>query len=75
MKNYKVFRVSENSNAFGLKQFYAMAKDGATFRACANSLNLPKIGSIITGSSRSGFELIEFLDCAPYDVVKEVYNN
>ena len=74
MKNYKVFRVSENSNSFGLKQFYAMAKDGVTFRACANSLNLPKIGSIITGT-RSGFELIEFLDSAPSDVVKEVYNN
>lgn len=36
--------ISENHNSFGLKQAFLIAKDGTTFKACANDLNIPKRG-------------------------------
>lgn len=68
---YKVFRISENSNSFGLKQFYAMNDKGEMMRACANYLNIPKMGQSVD-PNRGGFELIEKLGEAPSEVVKEV---
>lgn len=83
-KKFLVFRVSENSNSFGLKQFYAMAEDGQTFHACANSLNTPKKGDILEMTLRDNslnlfqvtgkYELLTHLEeNAPQDVIEEVY--
>lgn len=69
---YKVFRVSENTNSFGLKQFYAMNKDGKTFKACKSSQFAPKIGDMV--DYNGSFELKELVGIAPAEVIKEVFN-
>lgn len=68
---YKVFRVSENANSFGLKQFYAINEDGGTFCACANSLNMPVIGQDV--DINGNWELKENLPDAPEEVIEEVW--
>lgn len=69
---YKVFRVSENTNSFGLKQFYAMNKDGIVFRACKYSEFAPKVGQLV--DFNGSYELKEVIGEAPSEVQKEVWN-
>lgn len=70
---YKVFAISENTNSFGLKQFYAMNEKGDTIRACANYLNVPKRGDVLKSPKDGPFELFEEVGIAPDDVIKEVF--
>lgn len=81
-KEFKIIAISENSNSFGLKQFLAVARDGSAFKACANYLNLPTKGSIISMPmtidgvllpSKMSYELCELVEPAPYKVVTELF--
>lgn len=66
IEKFKVFRVSLNTNSFGLREFYMMAKNGVAYKACANSLNVPKKGEtvsipLIEGKEGvGGFKKIEY---------------
>ena len=45
---FKVVAVTSNTNSFGLKQCILVARNGLAYKACANSLNMPEQGSVIT---------------------------
>lgn len=86
-KVFKVVRVSENTNSFGLFKQFMMAKDGSTFTGCFNSKNIKGVGEevvaeitlnddgVITDTYFKGGELIERLMTAPEIVVKEVWKD
>ena len=83
---FKVVAVSENTNSFGLKQMVMVGRKGEAFKACFNSLNVKKQGDIIHGivtlnddakikrAEFTGGELVERVEDAPEDVIKEVWN-
>lgn len=82
-ENFKVVTISDNSNSFGLKQFICVAKSGKAYKACANSLNLPKQGALVVAKTVSGtnqhqfkgsFELVESMDDCPKEVVEEIWD-
>jgi len=45
---FKVIAITSNTNSFGLRQCVLVAKNGLAYKACANSINMPKQGSVIT---------------------------
>ena len=47
LKEFKVVAVSTNTNSFGLYQMIVMARDGQTYKTCANQYNVSKQGDII----------------------------
>ncbi len=72
----KVAAVSENTNSFGLRQMVLLKRDGTTFTACANSLNLLDEGTVISEKSlySRGFELIhELPTLAPASIVTRIW--
>jgi len=85
-KQFKVVAVSENTNSFGLKQMYMVAKDGSAFRACFNSLNVKQKDEVINGSVTVddngkelrtefvGGELCEKLLSPPLETVRAIWN-
>jgi hypothetical protein len=86
--NFHVVAVSENTNSFGLKQCVLLAMNGLAYKACANSLNLPKQGDSVfipyqagpmgiedatLNFAAKGFEIPERIEDAPEEVIKEVW--
>ena len=85
--DFKVVAVSSNTNSFGLFQCVMIAKDGLAYKACANSLNIPKQGDIVsikfikkidgTFSNKldfaGRFEIPERIEDAPKEVRDEVW--
>lgn len=84
-EKFKVVAVTENTNGFGLKQCVLIAKSGTAFKACANTLNMPKKGDVLDipafitersinyHFSERGFEIPEQMEDAPEEVVDEVW--
>lgn len=84
-KNFKVVAVSENTNSFGLRQMVMVAKDGAAFRGCFNSLNVKQKDETITGivtikengeelrTEFSGGELVEKLLSPSLETINEIW--
>lgn len=83
--DFKVVTVSSNTNSFGLKQCIMVAKNGTAYKACANSLNIPKAGDVVSipyigednptlSFSHKGFEIPEELDTCPSDAVIDIWN-
>ena len=87
--DFKVIAVSSNTNSFGLKQCVLVARNGLAYKACANSLNIPKKGDIVTipyiagdeglndatlNFAAKSFEIPERIIDAPQDVIDEVWN-
>ena len=83
---FKVVAVSTNTNSFGLRQMIMVSRDGHTYKACFNSLNVKERGKDIIGRatygnngaignvSFPGGELVECGDKAPRNVVKAIFN-
>lgn len=86
--DFKVAAVSVNRNSFGLAQCILIAKNGLAYKACANSLNIPREGDTITipyignGNGLSNatlnfaaksYEIPERIEDAPQDLVDEVW--
>ena len=84
---FKVVAVSENTNSFGLKQMVMVGRKGEAYKGCFNYLNVKKQGEIIRGivtldndtaeikhCEFTGGELVERIENAPEDVVKEIWN-
>ena len=86
-EQYIVFRRSENTNSFGLRQFFLMSKTGKAYKSCAGSIYDKQVGEKIYGTFSinektgnvsecrfTGHELTERLsEDAPEDVIKEVW--
>lgn len=85
-ESFTVIAVSSNTNSFGLRQFVAVSKCGYGFKACANSLNVPKANEVINvpfnfnddGTpvfkyGAKGYELPEILTPVPTDVLNAVF--
>ena len=86
--DFKVVAVSSNTNSFGLFQCVLVAKNGLAYKACANSLNIPKQGDTISipyrgnGNGLSNatldfggkFEIPERIEDAPQEIIDEVWN-
>lgn len=86
--DFKVVAVSSNTNSFGLFQCVLVAQNGLAYKACANSLNIPKQGDTISipfavqgiGSSMltldfgGKFEIPERIEDAPQEIIDEVWN-
>ena len=47
--DFKVVAVSTNTNSFGLRQMIMVAKNGWTYKACFNYLNVREKGDTIRG--------------------------
>lgn len=85
--DFKVVAVSSNTNSFGLFQCVLLAKNGLAYKACANSLNIPKQGDTVSIPYKAGpmgiedarlnfagkFEIPERMDDAPQEIVDEVW--
>jgi hypothetical protein len=83
---FRVVAVSTNTNSFGLRQMILLSKDGHTFNACFNYLNVKQKGESIKGRVHygnngqpytvifPGGELVERGENAPKDVIKAVWN-
>jgi len=86
--DFKVVAVSENTNSFGLFQCVLLAKNGLAYKACANSLNIPKQGDTISipyrgngnglanatlDFSAKSFEIPERIEDAPREVIDEAW--
>ena len=86
-EKFKVVAVSNNTNSFGLHQCVMIAKDGTAYKACANSINVPKRDEVIDVrvilnkkgevldydfTSRS-FEIPERIEDAPNEVIEEIW--
>ena len=52
--DFKVVAVSVNRNSFGLAQCVLVAKNGLAYKACANSLNIPKQGDTVSIPYKAG---------------------
>jgi len=64
-KEFKVIAVSTNTNSFGLHNVVMVARDGESWQAGANYLNVPKEGAIVTLTFRNtadGFGLRKYPD-------------
>lgn len=46
-KQFKVVRVSENTNSFGLRGHWLIAKDGEAWEIACSATNCKKIGDVI----------------------------
>lgn len=85
--DFKVVAVSSNTNSFGLFQCVLIAQNGLAYKACANSLNIPKQGDTVSIQYKAGpmgiedarldfagrFEIPERIEDAPREVVNEVW--
>lgn len=69
IKYFIVFAVSQNCNSFGLKEFFAVTKDGLAFKAYANDLNIPKKHDVlsleVTGKAKINFGNYECPELLP----------
>ena len=86
-EKFKVVAVSNNTNSFGLRQCVMIAKDGTAYKACANSINVPKQNEVIDirvilnkkgevldyDFTGRSFEIPERIEDAPKEVVAEVW--
>lgn len=86
-KKFKCVAVSENTNSFGLFQCVLITNTGGAYKACANSLNIPKRGDDVWveylldkegkfagyNFARNGFEIPERLPDAPKEVIDEIF--
>jgi hypothetical protein len=82
---FKVISVSENTNSFGLKQMVMVGRKGEAYKGCFNYLNVKKRGEIIHGIVTlnddaeikcvefTGVELVQRIEDAPEDVLKEIW--
>lgn len=85
--DFKVVAVSSNTNSFGLFQCVLIAKNGLAYKACANSLNIPKEGDTVNIPYKAGgngisnatlnfagrFEIPERIEDAPQEIIDEVW--
>ncbi len=87
--DFKVAAVSVNKNSFGLAQCVLISQNGLAYKACANSLNIPEEGDIVSiayiggtnGLSNAtlnfagkGFEIPERVFDAPKEIINELWN-
>jgi|TARA_Y100000034_G_scaffold135146_1_gene205884 hypothetical protein len=75
-KEFKVAAVSDNTNSFGLYGMVLVAKDGESWKAGANSINVPKKGDVVTldeSWAKLGFEIPEQMNYAPPHVIKLIW--
>jgi len=84
---FKVVAVSTNTNSFGLRQMIMVSRDGHTYTACFNHLNVKEKGDIIKGRVHygnngepgivlfPGGELVEKGENAPKAVVNQIFKN
>jgi len=83
--DFKVVAVSTNTNSFGLRQMIMVSKDGHTYTACFNYLNVKDRGDTIKGQVHygnngqpgtvifPGGELVERQENAPKSFVKQAF--
>ena len=79
---FRVAAVSDNQNAFGLKQCVLVAKDGLAFKACKSAMFAPEKGETVRVLQSKGevlsfaqcsFEIPERIKDAPQEVVDEIW--
>lgn len=85
--DFKVFRKSENTNSFGLRQYFLMDKEGRAYKSHASMHYEKNVGDVIQskrvfddetheekGESFVGHEMTKRLKPdAPKDVIEEVW--
>jgi hypothetical protein len=85
-EEFKVIAVSDNTNSFGLKQFYAVSRKGVTYRAHCTSQFCPKKDEVVSipvilkdnkvvgyNLSAMGYEIPELLPSVSEQLLNEIW--